>query len=156
MSNWKIYLVYFCSTVMYSLDIPNSEEMNNTLMTVGKRLKQLRTERGLTQTDIANLLGMTKGAIQKYECGQIRNFKADTIRILAEFFKVPPVTFIYDEIPDYGENIHDLLSSYFGGWYADFMMNFTSLNGDGQRKVIAYCEDLASSTKYKLEGKDVE
>lgn len=97
---------------------------------------------------------MTKGAIQKYECGQIRNFKSDTIRILCEFFKVPPITFIYDEIPKYGGNIHDLLSAHFGGWYAEFMMNFTSLNEDGQRKVIAYCEDMTHNTKYRIGGEE--
>ena len=119
-------------------------------MTVGKRLKLLRTERGLTQTDIAKLLGMTKGAIQKYESGQIRNFKADTIQTLATFFDVSPLCFIYDEMPNQDEDIHSLLSAYFGGWYIDFMANFTILNEEGQRKVIAYCEDLASSEKYKL------
>ena len=123
--------------------------MNTSLMTVGKRLKQLRTERGLTQTDIANLLGMTKGAIQKYECGQIRNFKADTIRTLAEFFDVSPISFIYDEMPNKNEDIHSLLSAYFGGWYIDFMMNFTTLNEEAQRKVLVYCEDLCQIKKYR-------
>lgn len=119
-------------------------------MTVGKRLKRLRLEKGLTQTDIANLLGMTKGAIQKYECGQIKNFKADTIRTLCEFFDVPPVSFVYDEIPDRSENIHTILSAYFGGWYLDFMTNFTRLNEDGQKKVIQYCEDISSIQKYRI------
>lgn len=121
-------------------------------MTVGKRLKQLRTERGLTQTDIANLLGMTKGAIQKYESGQIRNFKADTIKILSEYFKVSPIHFIYDALPNHSKDINELLSEYFGGWYLDFMSTFTSLNEDGQRKVIAYCEDLSSIQKYRIRG----
>lgn len=138
------------------MDIPNSEEVNDLEMTVGKRLKLLRTERGLTQTDIANLLGMTKGAIQKYESGQIRNFKADTIQILARFFDVSPLYFIYDELPDIDKDIQSLLSSYFGGWYIDFMMNFTTLNVDGQRKVIEYCEDLTYSTKYRIRGEQHE
>ena len=120
------------------------------MMTVGKRLKQLRTERGLTQTDIGIMLGMTKGAIQKYECGQIRNFKADTIKVLCEYFHVPPAYFIYNEIPNHSKDIHSLLSEYFGGWYLDFMTTFTSLNEEGQRKVIAYCEDLATTTKYRI------
>lgn len=137
---------------MYSLDIPDSEEVNTLADTVGQRLKRLRTERGLTQTDIANLLGMTKGAIQKYECGQIRNFKADTIKTLSEFFNVPTTSFIYDEIPDRSDDMHSILSAYFGGWYIDFMTNFTRLNETGQRKVIAYCEDLTFVEKYKLRG----
>lgn len=119
-------------------------------MTVGKRLKQLRIERGLTQTDIANLLGMTKGAIQKYESGQIRNFKADTIKSLAEFFDVSPLCFIYDEMPSSNEDIHSILSAYFGGWYIDFMTNFTTLTEEGQKKVLVYCEDLSCIQKYKL------
>ena len=125
-------------------------------MTVGKRLKILRTERGLTQTDIANLLGMTKGAIQKYECGQIRNFKADTIQVLAKFFDVSPLYFIYDELPDADKDIHSLLSTYFGGWYIDFMANFTILNEAGQKKVIEYCEDLSNLQKYRMRGEQHE
>lgn len=123
-------------------------------MTVGKRLRLLRTERGLTQTDVANLLGMTKGAIQKYEAGQIRNFKADTIQVLAEFFDVSPLYFIYDEIPFHNGDVHSLLSAYFGGWYIDFMMNFTTLTEAGQKKVIEYCEDLTYSTKYRVRGEE--
>lgn len=126
------------------------------MMTVGKRLRQLRIDRGLTQTDIANLLGMTKGAIQKYECGQIRNFKADTIKVLSEYFQVPPVYFIYDEIPNHSKDLHSLLSEYFGGWYLDFMTTFTSLTEEGQRKVLAYCDDLAATTKYRIGGEQHE
>lgn len=124
------------------------------MMTVGKRLRQLRISKGLTQTDIAEMLGMTKGAIQKYECGQIRNFKADTIKVLCEYFQVSPMYFIYDEIPNHSKDINSILSEYFGGWYLNFMVTFTSLNEEGQKKVLAYCEDLAETKKYRIGGEE--
>ena len=44
-------------------------------MTIGERLKRLRIEKGLTQEEVGKILGVTKGAIQKYENG-INNKKS--------------------------------------------------------------------------------
>ena len=39
------------------------------MMDLGKRLKQLRIERGLNQIDIANMLGVERSTYGKYETG---------------------------------------------------------------------------------------
>ena len=39
-------------------------------MTFGEKLKQLRTERGLSQSEFANMLGTSKQVISRYELGQ--------------------------------------------------------------------------------------
>lgn len=57
-------------------------------MTIGERLKRLRTEKGLTQEEVGNILGITKAAIQKYENGSITNFRSDTIRKLCKLFGI--------------------------------------------------------------------
>lgn len=57
-------------------------------MTLGHRLKALRKERGLTQEELGNLLGVTKASIQKYENGVIQNIKPRTIEKLAEVFNI--------------------------------------------------------------------
>lgn len=74
-------------------------------MKVGERIRNLRTSKGLTQEELGNILGVTKVTIQKYENGQIKNFKTDIIKKLTNYFGVPPVNFIYDygEIPDYSK-----------------------------------------------------
>ena len=52
------------------------------------RLKELRHEKNLGQTDIAKALGVTRQAISLYEKGD-REPKIDTWQKLADFFKVP-------------------------------------------------------------------
>ena len=52
-----------------------------------ERLKQLRTEAGLTQNELAEKLQMSKGAIGNYESGQ-REPNMDTLDTIADFFNV--------------------------------------------------------------------
>ena len=52
------------------------------------RLKELRHEKNLSQTDIAKALGVTRQAISLYEKGD-REPKIDTWQKLADFFEVP-------------------------------------------------------------------
>lgn len=52
------------------------------------RLKEIRQEKNLSQTDIAKALGVTRQAISLYEKGD-REPKIDTWQKLADFFKVP-------------------------------------------------------------------
>lgn len=40
------------------------------MISIGKRIKQLRTEKGMTQDDLADATHITKAAISRYELGQ--------------------------------------------------------------------------------------
>ena len=57
---------------------------------MGNRIKALRKGKGLTQTDLGNMLGLKPQAINKYETGIVKNLKQSTIFKLAEIFDVPP------------------------------------------------------------------
>ena len=97
-------------------------------------------------------MGVKKATIQKYESGQIRNLKADTIKTFSDLFGLPPAYFIYDDIPSYGEEIAErLLEIYLGERGAAFMHNLYKLNFEGLRKLSEYCEDLSEIDKYKKE-----
>lgn len=52
------------------------------------RLKEIRQEKNLSQTDIAKALGVTRQAISLYEKGD-RELKLETWQKLADFFNVP-------------------------------------------------------------------
>jgi transcriptional regulator with XRE-family HTH domain len=54
---------------------------------IGQRLVQLRTERGLTQEQLAELLNMSRSTYAQYEVDR-RTPDADTIKLLADFFDV--------------------------------------------------------------------
>lgn len=50
------------------------------------RIKELRTEKGLKQGDLAALLNVTKATVSKYELGQ-RDIGSETIGRLCEIFE---------------------------------------------------------------------
>ena len=59
-------------------------------MEMGEIIKALRLEKGLTQEQLGNLIGVQKSAIRKYESGAVQNMKRSSIQKLAEFFHVSP------------------------------------------------------------------
>ena len=60
----------------------------------GQRIKKLRKEKGLTQEQLGNLLGVKKSAISKYENNRVENLKKETIQKLSEIFEVPATYFL--------------------------------------------------------------
>jgi transcriptional regulator with XRE-family HTH domain len=62
--------------------------MEKNLLTVfGNRLKKLRKEKGLTQQNMADMMGITMRNYQRYEHGGI-NVPATTLNFFADFFGV--------------------------------------------------------------------
>lgn len=59
-------------------------------MTIGERIKQLRTEKGITQTKLADIIGTTKQNIYKYETGIITNIPSDKVEAISRYFQVSP------------------------------------------------------------------
>ncbi len=60
---------------------------------IGRRIRALRLERGLSQTELGNLLGVTFQQVQKYEKGANR-VAAGRLQRVAEALQVP-ITFFY-------------------------------------------------------------
>lgn len=59
-------------------------------MNMGERIKQLRLQKGLTQEELGQYIGVQKSAIRKYEKGSVTNLKRSSIEILANLFGVTP------------------------------------------------------------------
>ena len=57
------------------------------LVDFGKRLKVLRKEKGLKQTDMAEIMEITTRQYQSYEYGMV-NVPATTLNFFADFFGV--------------------------------------------------------------------
>ena len=70
-------------------------------MNIGAYIKKLRTENGYSQEELGHKLGVQRAAVQKWECGTVKNLKRDTIKKLSEIFNVPPSSFIDDEFLSY-------------------------------------------------------
>lgn len=72
-------------------------------MNVGKYIKALRSEKGMTQEQLGELVGVKKAAVQKWESGKTQNLKRTTIQKLADIFMVNPATFVSDDFEPYSE-----------------------------------------------------
>ena len=59
----------------------------NLLIGFGNRLKKLRKEKGLTQQNMADMMGITMRNYQRYEYGYI-NVPATTLNFFADYFGV--------------------------------------------------------------------
>ena len=55
-----------------------------------QRIKELRLKQNMTLLELANKLGVSEGTVQRYESGNIRNLKYDTIVSLANIFGCTP------------------------------------------------------------------
>lgn len=57
---------------------------------LGKRIRKLRAEKGLTLEEVSKALGVSRQTIYKYESGVITNIPSDKIEIMAKLFGVSP------------------------------------------------------------------
>ncbi len=57
------------------------------LKTLGMRIRELREQNGLTQKNMADLLGCTPNHYQKMEYGKV-NIPTTTLAFFADYFKV--------------------------------------------------------------------
>lgn len=71
------------------------------MATLSERLKELRSERRLTQLEVAQIIGVSHAAYQKYEYSEIIPRK-DKIQKLADFFGVS-VEYLKGETDDRGD-----------------------------------------------------
>ena len=78
-------------------------------------LIKLRKQRGLTQSDIANVLDVTLQAYNRYELGQ-RKITFEALNQLATFYKLPiQAFFVWDE--DVEKDLSDLSISTLGSLF---------------------------------------
>lgn len=78
-------------------------------MDIGLTIKNLRKEKGLTQEELAEKLGLQKSAIAKYENGRVSNIKRTTLQKMVEVFNCNPAVLLgYEEptklgLPDHAD-----------------------------------------------------
>ena len=57
---------------------------------INERIREMRKRRNLTLLDVAEYLGVKEATAQRYESGNIKNIKHETICKLAELFNCDP------------------------------------------------------------------
>lgn len=115
-------------------------------MSVGKIIKFLRCKDGLTQEELATILGVTKNSIQKYESNEVPNLKLSTIRRLSQHFGISAKAFIFPE--DYRDIDLELAINLEKDLKNHYDLLLKDLNSNGRRKVLEYAKDLVDSKNY--------
>ena len=106
-------------------------------MSIGSRIKERREELGITQVQLADMLGVSKGAIGNYETDS-NSPKASIMYKVFEALKCDANYLYQDELTIYEtpEKETRLLKS------------FRRLNDEGQDKTIEYVDDLLHTGRY--------
>ena len=108
-------------------------------MSIGSRIKERREQLGITQTQLADLLGVTKGAVGNYET-DANSPKASTLYKVFDALHCDANYLFQDEMSDIKIAPSAKDEVLFG--------LFHKLNEEGQEKVIEYAADLAASGRY--------
>ena len=75
-------------------------------MEIGQKIKKARLERGLTQQELGNIVGVQKSAIAKYESGRVVNIKRNTLQKIAKALNIRPSELIFNESPRDAADLH--------------------------------------------------
>ncbi len=107
---------------------------------IGKRIKALRYEQGMTLEELGNRVGVGRSTVRKWEEGIIQNMRRDKIVLVAKAL---------DTTPEYllGYNDISLDDS-----HIEVVLQYVlQLNAKGMNKLIDYLQDLTAMDKYRKE-----
>jgi transcriptional regulator with XRE-family HTH domain len=75
-------------------------------MELGQKIKQARIQKGLTQEELGNIVGLQKSAIAKYENGRVVNIKRSTLQKLAKALDLRGSDLIIESNPKEAATLH--------------------------------------------------
>lgn len=65
-------------------------------MNIGDKIKNARINKGMTQEELGNALGVQKSAIAKYEKGRVVNIKRTTLKKMSDILGIAPSELIFE------------------------------------------------------------
>lgn len=75
-------------------------------MEIGQKIKKARLEKGMTQQELGDIVGVQKSAIAKYESGRVVNIKRSTLQKIASALNIRPSELIFTESPRETADLH--------------------------------------------------
>lgn len=116
-------------------------------MSIGSRMRERREELGITQPELADMLGITKGAVSNYETGA----NTPKASMMYKIFKVLKCDANYLYQDDLAESESSMLPQD----ERNILRMYRALNAEGKEKLIDYADDLVQSKKYIKSGENL-
>lgn len=113
-------------------------------MEIGQKIKKARIERGLTQQELGNLVGVQKSAIAKYENGRVVNIKRSTLQKIASALNMRPSELVFAESPKETADLHVRIITDFELMGA--LKDYYVLSEENQKMVRELIRNLAKSS----------
>lgn len=105
---------------------------------IGKRIKELRYEKGMTLEELGSKIGVGKSTVRKWEEGIIQNMRRDKIILVSEALGCTPEFLLgYNTTPTVDVARVDLI-----------VKIASNLNDEGITKLLDYAKDLSEFPKY--------
>lgn len=124
-------------------------------MTVGERIKALRSKIGMSQVEFAEKIEVSKQTLYKYENNIITNIPSDKIEAAARLGDVSPAYLMgWDQIDSHFSGKEASDATYqkftknilrFHGEQKELNEIYTQLSSSNQKRVIAYSKSLLST-----------
>lgn len=122
-------------------------------MTMGERIEKLRLEHDMTLEELGAHLGVKKGAIYKYQVGEVENIPRSSVVKMAALFNVTPeyiLAFSDDEKMGYMSDsmIREYLTKQYGEETVRFFEKFSSMTEENRTKLFGLCQVIEKAEKY--------
>lgn len=102
-------------------------------MEIGQKIKNARIEKGLTQQELGEIIGVQKSAIAKYENGRVVNIKRSTLQKITSALNIRLSDLIFEESPEESADFHVRILSDFE--LIDALKDYYKLDDDNQRTI---------------------
>lgn len=107
-------------------------------LTIGRKIAQLRKAQGLTQTEFAKILGLTRRAIEYYE-NEANTLTIETVLKFSRILKVDSSELLTNEKTISEDNTPEKTPK--------ALKKFTKLNKTNQKAVIKFINALSKTNK---------
>lgn len=113
---------------------------------MANRIREIRKSKGMTLFQLAEKLGVSESTVQRYESGNIRNLKYETMTDLAIIFDCSPSYVMGWENPT-ETNIH--IDIKITDDEIERIKRERNLNNDGLKELNQYIDFLLTKAEYK-------
>ena len=104
------------------------------------KLEDRRKELGLTLQNVADIVGVSKSTVMKWERGSIENMKRDKIALYASALQVSPMWIMGIESEESNLMLDD--------FQTELLSYINKMNSIGKKKVLDYSKDIITNPNY--------